>query len=265
METRPNETAAIPTSDHRQETSSACETSPISSAPEFFQPNGKCRRCDRDLDGGRLYICERCEKRAEDYWAERKSRDEHDAIDRELLRSALPRDYRQFIRTIADVPARYAPILQACEQLGSHEVPGLYLYGEAQRFKTTIAAAWLAAAVRRGASGRYVDVVDLLTDIQRSYSDDMSDSRAKIVARYADVPLLVLDDVGQEKASHHAGEVLRQILDNRRRTWRPGYWMVITSNRSPENLRDRFEERETGDSILHRISQLTVTIPMEQM
>lgn len=240
------------------------ETSASEPLPTFsIAPNGKCRRCSADV-GPDLFICGGCDRDVEDRLRARKLRDQSEAIDREMVRSGLPRDYRTGTRTMVHVPATRTDVVTLCGMLGTVEVPGLFLFGESQTHKTTIAAAWLAAEIRKGKTGRFVDVVDLMTDITATYSDTNADSRTSIVARYADTPMLVLDDLGQEKASKHAGEVLRQILDNRRREWRPGHWLIVTSNRTPEALRDRFDEPETGNAILHRIAQMTVAAPVER-
>lgn len=176
--------------------------------------------------------------------------------------SGLPRDYKTGKRGLADVPDSLKHILKIQSELGTVAAPGLFLFGESKSYKTTIAAAFLAEAIRGGAQGRFVDVVDLMTDIQASYRDDDLDSRSDLVERFARAPLLVLDDLGQEKATHHAGEVLRQILDRRCREWAEGRWLIVTSNRTPEQIRDRFEESTTGDAILHRIMRLTITVSM---
>lgn len=185
--------------------------------------------------------------------------------------SCLPREYRNGGRGFRDVPFRHAALVDECRHLGD-DLPGLFLFGESQTFKTTIAAAKLAEWIREPyigdggrlfhRAGRFVDATDLMTEIQATYREDASDSREAIVERYSRTPALVVDDIGQEKASHHAGEVLRQILDRRRRDLRPGFWLIVTSNFRPEELCSRFAEPQTGNAILHRIAQLTVTIPV---
>ena len=195
---------------------------------------------------------------------ERRECETNAAIDREFRRSGLPRDYVTGERNSGDTPPEFTEIGRMLREIGTREFPGVFLFGPSKSFKTTIAAAFLAAQIRAEKSGRFVDVTDLMTDIQRSYHDDDFESRGEIVDHYAMTPLLVLDDLGQEKASHHAGEVLRQILDRRRRNWSLGRWLIVTSNFTPEELRDRFEERQTGNAILHRIAQLTISVPMER-
>lgn len=227
----------------------------------FLQADGRCKTCRAEVPEG-VGICPECDAKAKAYWRARSDRDRQESIARQLAISGLPRAYRAGERTVLDVPSTRADVLTLCQDLGTPEVMGLFLFGDSKTFKTTIAAAWLAAVVKDGGIGRYVDTVDLMSDIQRSYRDDDYNSRAEIVDRYALTPALVLDDLGQEKASHHAGEVLRQILDRRRRDWRKGCWLIVTSNRTPEGLRDRFEERETGNAILHRLAQLTIAVPM---
>ena len=208
------------------------------------------------------FVCSGCNAKADAFWRERDERDAVERTERAMRDSGLPVDYRAGRRTCSDVPDSMRHLLQMQPTLGSQEAPGLFLFGESKTFKTTLAAAFLADAIRAGKKGRFVDVVDLMTDIQASYRDDDLASRSEIVERFSRAPLLVLDDLGQEKATHHAGEVLRQILDRRRREWRCGNWLIVTSNFTPEQLRDRFEESQTGNAILHRIAQLTVAVPM---
>lgn len=207
-------------------------------------------------------MCNRCDGAADAYWHERRIREGRESVDRQLRLSCLPRDYGTGARATEDIPPSCAAALDLLPFLGTPDVPGLFLFGPSKSFKTTIAAAWLARCIRAERVGRFVDVTDLMTDVQRSYRDDDFESRAEIVDHYALAPLLVFDDLGQEKASHHAGEVLRQILDRRRRDWSSGRWLIVTSNFTPEQLRDRFEEEQTGNAILHRIAQLTVAVPM---
>lgn len=227
----------------------------------FWQPNGKCKTCGTKVGEG-IGICEACDAKALAYWRDREERRRQETISRQLSISGLPRAYRNGERSVRDVPSHRADVLRLCAELGTEDVMGLFLFGDSKTYKTTIAAAWLAQEIQKEKVGRFVDVVDLMTDIQRSYRDDDYNSRSEIVHRMSVVPLLVLDDLGQEKASHHTGEVLRQILDRRRRDWQKGSWLIVTSNRTPEGLRDRFEERETGNAILHRIAQLTIAVPM---
>lgn len=201
-----------------------------------------------------------CDAKIEAFWLDRKKRDDAERVVRRLTDSGLPRAYREGARGLGNVPATVAAMFA---ELGTSALPGLFLFGESKTYKTTVAAAFLAAAIRNGSMGRFVDVVDLMTDIQASYRDNDLASRAELVERFTrHAPCVVFDDLGQEKATHHAGEVLRQMLDRRVDEWVRGRWLIVTSNRTPEQLRDRFEEPQTGNAILHRLAQLTISVEM---
>lgn len=251
------------TTDSQQPETSECEAQTKYSPP--LQPNGKCVGCGSALPEDRTFQCEGCDRAADDYWCARRDRDAREATDLRLRASGVPNSYRGGARGLDIVPDRFAAVLGLTQLLGTDEVRGLFLCGPSRSFKTTIAASVLAARIRAGADGRFVDVTDLMTDIQRSYRDDDFDSRGAIVDRLAQTPCLVLDDLGQEKATHHAGEVLRQILDRRWRNWMPGRWLIVTSNFTAEQLRDRFEESQTGNAILHRIAASTVYLPTDMV
>lgn len=144
-------------------------------------------------------------------------------------------------------------------------ITGLFLFGPAGTYKTSIAAAFLAEQIAgtREATGRYVSSNDLLADVQASYSREGDETRADIVSRYVRTPRLVLDDLGKEKASEHAANVIFQILDGRYRMQKPGRWTIITSNYTLQQLADRFAA--AGAAIERRIAELTAAVEMKQI
>ena len=193
---------------------------------------------------------------------ERTKRDEAEATDRRLRLSGLPTLYAQRKRTLAVLPAAANDSIVAVEALGK-TTRGVYLWGEAGSFKTSVAAAFLAREIIDGATGRYVFVPDLFTDLYAIYAAGDSRSRADIVDSLIEVPCLVLDDLGKEKASDHASSVLFEIIDGRYRHQTQGRWTIVTSNRSPELLCARFTD-DTGEPIARRLSEMCVSVPMKR-
>ena len=169
--------------------------------------------------------------------------------------------YRDGSRLLGHLPMRVGNAVTLCQMLGSG-IRGIYFYGPAGTFKTSIAASYLASQVRGGAHGLYTFVPDLMADIHESYRNDEAESRTELVDRRIAVPCLVLDDLGKEKASEHGAGVIFEILDGRYREHRKGDWLIVTSNYPMDELCDRFPEH-LGEPIRRRLGELTVSYPMD--
>jgi DNA replication protein DnaC len=224
-----------------------------------------CRSCGVVLGEGRSALCDPCDRRALEKQAEIEQREIADALAVRFRISRLPVAYVNGSRSLESIPDAYRAQVELADLLGSEECRGLFLYGPSRSYKTSLACASLAKAIRAGGWGMFVPTVDLMTDIQRGYKDQDFESRGEIVETIVSTPRLVLDDFGQEKASHHAGECIRQILDRRWQTWKPGRWTIVTTNLAPEELCNRFDESHTGTAILHRLAVLTVAVEMSEL
>jgi hypothetical protein len=178
---------------------------------------------------------------------------------RRMRDSGLPRAYVTGERLLGHVPPHAASSAIALQHGLSR---GLYLWGPAGAFKTSLAAAFLATEIRGGGTGRYVSATDLLADIQASYQND-GETRSDIVRRFIATPRLVMDDLGKEKASEHAANVIFQILDGRYRMQGPGRWTIVTSNYPLPALCARFDGA-IGDPIERRIAEMTTGVEMKR-
>ena len=177
-----------------------------------------------------------------------------------LAQSGLPEAYTSGSRGLADLPASTSDAVSICDLLGS-SVQGAYLWGPVGAFKTSVAAAWLADRIRRGASGLYRFVPKLLDEITASYDDSAREKLAAIVAKLSETPILVLDDLGKEKPSEHSSRIVMQILDGR--YTREGGILVVVSNESQDELCAKYHE-SYASAILRRLAELTVSVPMER-
>lgn len=141
---------------------------------------------------------------------------------------------------------------------------GLLLLGPSGRGKTHLACAVLSELVsRKGVSGIYVDFSDLLMKIQTSFRPDADSSKESILQPYADVELLVLDELGASKPHPWVLDVLYNLLNtryNRRKV------TIVTSNFEDEpdsaaGERDRLEDR-VGSRIRSRLFEMCLMVPM---
>lgn len=183
-------------------------------------------------------------------------------VESDMIASGLPRAYRNGERGFADV--RDSDAVLMANALLAGEIRGLYLFGDAGDDKTTLACATLAALIRTGMSGRYVNSAALLMDIQASYGDNPTVSRYDLVTPLISSHALVIDDLGKEKGSEHAAGVVYQILDGRysQLSIHSRRALIIVSNFSPGDAAARFRDVEIVQPILRRISELTTPLRM---
>lgn len=102
----------------------------------------------------------------------------------------------------------------------------------------------LAAAIARRVKGDeqliviYITFAEVLAKLKNSFDSRDGDSEGRIMGALTTCDLLILDDVGVEKPSEYACEVMYRIVDQRMRTEMP---IVFTSNYSPQSLRARYK------------------------
>ena len=131
---------------------------------------------------------------------------------------------------------------------------GLMLIGPYGCGKTHLAAAILHRCAEDGTPGMFVVAPDLLAQIRSSYRT--GDGRAdEIVDAAKNTPLLVLDDLGAEKASPWVQEQLYMLINHRYEHMLP---TVITTNNDGQEL-----EQELGRRTLSRLAEMTVPIKIK--
>ena len=123
---------------------------------------------------------------------------------------------------------------------------GLLFVGPAGRGKTHLACAILYELVAaKGVDGLYVDFSDLLLRIQSSFRPDADSSKESVLTPYAEVEVLVLDELGASKPHPWVLDVLYNLLNTRYNRKRI---TIATSNFEDEpdsasGERERLEDR----------------------
>lgn len=147
---------------------------------------------------------------------------------------------------LSGMPHRFsgAPKDSTYEEHLSHG-GNLWIYGEVGTGKTVEACAVLKDWLSRGRLGRMVSSVQLLTELRASIDHGRE---LDVLARYGSVPLLVLDDLGQEVPSEWALSRLFEIVDRRYNAALP---TVVTSNLSPDAVNKRLK----ADAMVSRLME----------
>ena len=99
----------------------------------------------------------------------------------------------------------------------------------------------LIAGVEQELTAVYYQVPNLLAQLRASFNDDTGDVHRKIMNRCLNSSVLVLDDLGMEKATPWAIEQLDSIIDSRYMC--DEIYTVFTTNLTPAELPPRIASR----------------------
>lgn len=130
------------------------------------------------------------------------------------------------------------------EAFGSNTKNGLFFFGKAGAGKTHLVVSIARYIIeQKQVSVKFARVIDLLMDIRKTYNTDeyfRTENETELLRKYSTVPLLILDDLGAEKTTDWARQILYQIIDSR---WIDDKPLIITSNLALLELAERFDDR----------------------
>lgn len=154
----------------------------------------------------------------------------------------------------------HAPVAEAMAGLYDGSGSGIYLHGIGGSGKTMHASAVAKLLVESGQRVHMVPTVELLSGIQAAF-DGRGDATA-VVERCKSCDVLILDDIGKEKASQWAGSKLFEVINKRYNALLP---VVYTSELDYGELLawlSRHGDRKTAQSIVNRIREVSELIRM---
>lgn len=217
------------------------------------------------ITGGR-YVWPKCACEVAAYEAERLAYEEMQARQRieryygtfQMPERFLDRTIDTFrpvdgSRTAYEASKRYIDTLPVRLSEGA----GMLLWGTNGNGKTHLAAATFHAAKAIGASAIFVCVPELFKRLKATFDEDSRYTEHELTAPLMDAKLLVLDDLGQEKASAWVQEKLFTVINARYEAKRS---IVVTTNRTPEQLEDRIG-RASLDRLMGLCRFFEVTAP----
>lgn len=135
-------------------------------------------------------------------------------------------------------------------------IRGLTVYGPVGSGKSFLLGCIANNLIMRGIDFKYIVYTDLLQQIRNTYESNEEDVNEKVLLEEVqETPVLLIDDLGTEKASEFTASILYQIIDKRYREEKP---IILSTNYLIDELKDRFEEmfEEMGERIFQRLSEM---------
>ncbi|ACL71058.1 ATP-binding protein [Halothermothrix orenii] len=134
---------------------------------------------------------------------------------------------------------------------------GLLIQGPIGSGKSFLLGCIANKLAERGIDFKYIVYTDLLQKIRNTYHDDSGGpvNEQVLIEEVQNASVLLIDDLGTEKASEFTAAVLYQIIDKRYREERP---IIITTNYFVDELKERFEDmfEEMGERIFQRLIEM---------
>lgn len=224
--------------------------------------------------------------------AERRAKEEAEAVERETARQAKERERiariigasgvserfkRRTFATFQELPENVAAYKMATGYAGNfqrliarlavdpdgHERTGLFIIGPCGTGKTHLAAAIANKLMADGIPVLFTTMIDLLAKIKATFAADRvqtTANEADLMRLYKTVDLLILDDMGKEMPTPWALSKMYEIINARYESYKP---IIVTSNYTAAELVKRLTPPD-GDlwtplSTVERINEMTYT------
>lgn len=159
---------------------------------------------------------------------------------------------RQLATRNKKIVAKYIWDFEEMNKIGK----GLFLFSETRGSgKTRLAVSCANALIKRYGKGvRFTTTVNMLDQLRATYQDDNEYTSNQLIMELCDIDILILDDIGVEKATPWAMEKFYQILDTRMTHHKVTF---ITSNLSMDQL-------QLDQRILSRLSRMVIAMKMPE-
>lgn len=147
-------------------------------------------------------------------------------------------------------------------QLKNKARNGLFLAGPCGVGKSHLAFSIANSLINKGKSVISMTMIDLLMNIKNSYSIEKMTEK-EILKIYEDCSLLVIDDLGKEKPTEWALQMIYTIIDRRYNALKP---IVVTTNYTASDLIERLtigKDASSSAAIVDRLYEMCEYVPIE--
>jgi DNA replication protein DnaC len=234
-------------------------------------PPKPCSECGGEAEGtyGTLPVCNGCGSRLDEERKERERASRREQRERKIrdnydrLTDRYPRMYGWSFESYPDDDAGKAAAENANQWLGDYQNGdslNLLIYGPVGVGKTGLAWATMRDLLEDdGSAVDFVNVRQLLAAVRRSFSNpDAPDPLEGL----ATVNLLVLDDLGAERATDWALETVATLIEDRYQRY---VGTIVTANYSPSGLVARLGHQDPiiGQRIVSRLVEECAQIQLK--
>lgn len=224
---------------------------------------------DCDCEGAKQYR-EQLRIEEEKRLAAERERAYREKIERMIRESKLgerfrSRTFENFIvneknRYAYEMAKKYADEFEKYRKEGI----GLIFTGSYGTGKTHLAAAICHELIKQDYQPIFGTMINLLEKIKATYYDEFAkEHEDRIIERYTNCHLLIIDDLGKERPTEWAIEKLYYIINTRYERCLP---IIITTNYDIDKLTSRLtvkDNMETAEAIVSRIYEMCRGIQME--
>lgn len=160
-------------------------------------------------------------------------------------------------------------MLPAKDKAGRPQPPakernGLFIVGGYGTGKTHLAAAIANQLMEGGTPVICMTMIDLLARIRETFDKGGSSTEAQVMRLYADVPLLIIDDLGSEQPTEWGSTTIFSIINARYEAYMP---TIVTSNCGADELVQRMTPRDASDrnaqKTVDRLREMCVAVQMD--
>lgn len=136
---------------------------------------------------------------------------------------------------------------------------GLFITGVCGVGKSHLAFSIANYLIKRGHSVIAMTMIDLLLKIKSSFNGGKQ-TEEEILKIYDDCDLLIIDDLGKEKPTEWALQMIYSIIDRRYNSLKP---IVITTNFNAEELIKRLGDTSIAHAIVDRLFEICEYVSIE--
>lgn len=136
---------------------------------------------------------------------------------------------------------------------------GLFITGECGVGKSHLAFAVANSLIKKGYSVIAMTMIDLLLKLKSSFKSEIQ-TEEEILKIYEDCVLLVIDDLGKEKPTEWALQMIYTIVDRRYNAKKP---IIVTSNFNASELIKKFGDTSIGKAIVDRLFEICQYLSIE--
>lgn len=136
---------------------------------------------------------------------------------------------------------------------------GLFITGVCGVGKSHLAFSIANYLIKRGHSVIAMTMIDLLLKLKSSFNGGKQ-TEEEILQIYDDCDLLIIDDLGKEKPTEWALQMIYSIIDRRYNALKP---IIITTNFNAEELLKKLGNTSIGDAIVDRLFEICEYVSIE--